>query len=215
MDVDASCILVLLQCRDREWLGDSQGNEAWAWEAAQRCIGRGFGVLRVPTQNWADVKCEHPEWFLPVFDEKLCEQQIICTINFIHVLCPILEKVHSVLQSCDDDDSVSHAQKYGFTFHMPEGVQRVSTDLYVVCEASSNTSSNIAPNLSPRGLHWIYANYSEPVIGDAARLLVLGACLKRLLLFLPLDELAANLQDQEADQTADGTTVLQRYFESL
>ena len=29
MDVDASCILVLLQCH--EWFGDSQGNEAWAW----------------------------------------------------------------------------------------------------------------------------------------------------------------------------------------
>ena len=31
----------------------------------------------------------------------------------------------------------------------------------------------------------------------------------------PLDELAANIQDQEADQTTDGTTVLQRYFGSL
>ena len=35
---------LLLQCRDREWYGDSQGNEAWAWEAAQRCLGQGFGV---------------------------------------------------------------------------------------------------------------------------------------------------------------------------
>ena len=196
MDVDASCILVLLQCQDIEWFGDSQGNEAWAWEAAQRCIGRGFGVLRVPTQNWADVKRQHPEWFSPVFDEKLCEQQIICTINFTHVLCPILEKVHSVLQSCDDDDSVSHAEQHGFTFYMPEGVRRISTDLYVVCEASSN----IAPNLSPPGLRLIYGYYSEPVlwcgfnmaaqttgskgvIGDAASLLVLGGCLQRLLLY--------------------------------
>ena len=60
MDVDASCILVLLQCRDREWNGDNEGNEAWAWEAAQRCIDQYFGVLRVPTQNWADVKRHHP-----------------------------------------------------------------------------------------------------------------------------------------------------------
>jgi hypothetical protein len=44
-----------------------QGNEAWAQEAAQRCIRAGFGVLRVPTQNWADVKREHPEWFQPLF----------------------------------------------------------------------------------------------------------------------------------------------------
>ena len=31
----------------------------------------------------------------------------------------------------------------------------------------------------------------------------------------PLDELAASIQDQEADQTADGTPVLRRYFGSL
>ena len=107
-----------------------------------------------------------------------------------------LSYVDDVLQSCDDDDSVSHAEKHGFTFYMPEGVRRVSTDLYVVCEASSN----IAPNLSPRGLRLIYGYYSEPVlwcgfnmaaettgskgvIGDAASLLVLGGCLQRLLLF--------------------------------
>ena len=112
MAVDASCILVLLQCRDREWYGDKDGNEAWAREASQRCIDQGFGVLRVPTQNWADVKRKHPEWFSPVFDENQCKQQVICTINFIHFLCPMLQKVHSVLQSCDDDDSVSHAEQY-------------------------------------------------------------------------------------------------------
>ena len=193
MDVDASCVLMLLQCRDREWYGDSQGNEAWARVAAQRCIGRGFGVLRVPTQNWADVKCEHPEWFSPVFDENLCEQQVICTINFIHVLCPMLEKVHSVLQS---EDSVWHCENHGFMIHVPDGIRRISTDLYVVCEASSN----IAPNLSPSGLRLIYGYYSEPVLwcgfnmkaqttgskgvmGDAASLLVLGDCLQRLLLY--------------------------------
>ena len=44
--------------------------------------------------------------------------------------------MHSVLQSCDDDDNVSHAEQHGFTFYMPEGVRRISTDLYVVCEAS-------------------------------------------------------------------------------
>ena len=76
--------------------------------------------------------------------------------------------------------------------YVPEGVRRVNTDLYVVCEASSN----IASNLSPRGLRLIYGHYSEPVlwcgfnmatqstvskgvVGDAASLLVLGECLQR------------------------------------
>ena len=55
-NVDDACILILLQCRDREWFGDADGNEAWALEAAQRCVDNGFAVLRVPTQNWAEVK---------------------------------------------------------------------------------------------------------------------------------------------------------------
>ena len=192
MDVDASCILVLLQCQDFEWFGD----EAWAWEAAQRCIGRGFGILRVPTQNWADVKRQHPEWFSPGFEENECEQQVICTVNFIHVLCPMLQEVHHVLQSCDDEDCVGHCRRHGFIIYVPEGVQRVSTDLYVVCEAPSN----IAANLSPPGLRLIYGWYSQPVlwcgfnmkariggsrgvIGDAASLMVLGASLQRLSLY--------------------------------
>ena len=58
----------LLSVRERH--GDMQGNEAWAWEAAQRCILAGFGVLRVAMQNWADVKREHPEQFQLFFKEN-------------------------------------------------------------------------------------------------------------------------------------------------
>ena len=66
-DDDGSCILVFLQCRDREWEGDDQGKEAWAKEAAQRCLNRGFAVLRVRTESWPAVKKDHPEWFEPCF----------------------------------------------------------------------------------------------------------------------------------------------------
>ena len=30
MAVEESCLLVLIQCRDREWYGDIMGREAWA-----------------------------------------------------------------------------------------------------------------------------------------------------------------------------------------
>ena len=56
MAVEESSVLVLIQCRDREWYGDMIGDEDWAWQAAQKCIRAGFGVLRVAIQNWADVK---------------------------------------------------------------------------------------------------------------------------------------------------------------
>ena len=193
--MEESCVLVLIQCSDREWNGDIHGDEDWAWQAAKKCISAGFGVLHVPTQNWAEVKREHPEWFQPVWRANLDKQHVICTINFIHLLCPMLQEVHNVLQSCDGDN-VEHCKRRGLGVHVPEGVSRLSTDLYVVCEASSN----IASNLSPRSLRLIYGQYSElvlwcgfnmatqstgskGVVGDAASLLVLGECLRRLLLY--------------------------------
>ena len=79
---------------------------------------------------------------------------------------------------------------------MPEGVKQVSTDLYVVCEASSN----IAANLTPRGLRMIYGYYEEPLlwagfnmasqhtgskglVGDAGSLLLMGQILARCLFY--------------------------------
>ena len=195
MDVSEGCLLVLLQCRKREWFGDHLGNEAWAWEAAQRCLHAGFAVLRVATENWADVKQEHPEWFEPLFRENLCRQHVICSINFIHCLIPVLKEVHEVLQQ-DEEDNVERCRRHGLYIYVPEGVSRVSTDLYVVCEASSNVGSD----LSPFGLRRIYSYYSEPLlwcgfnmasqstgtkgfVGDVASLITLGQVLERLLLY--------------------------------
>ena len=79
----------------REWHGDMQGNEAWAREAAQRCIRAGFGVLRVATQNWADVKREHPEWFQLLFREKQCR-----LINVSHGFTEVYLQVCTVSPSC-------------------------------------------------------------------------------------------------------------------
>ena len=104
IQVDDSCVLVLLQCRDREWHGNAMAQEAWAWRAAQKCISAGFGVLRVPTQNWDEVKRVNPDWFRPCFRENLDRQQVICTINFVHLVCPLLKKVHEMLQLSDDDN---------------------------------------------------------------------------------------------------------------
>ena len=100
MEPDTTCVLVLIQCRDREWHGDNEGNEARAFEAAQLCLRAGFAVLRVRTQNWSDVKAEKPNWFQPLFQQEHSKQEVICSINYIHFLCPALKKVHGVLQSC-------------------------------------------------------------------------------------------------------------------
>jgi len=74
MEISGDCILVLIQCRDREWYGDSEGAEAWARVAAEKCIANGFAVLRVPTENWTDVKRDNPSWFTH-------RQHVICSIN--------------------------------------------------------------------------------------------------------------------------------------
>ena len=76
---------------------------------------------------------------------------------------------------------------------MNKDVEHVSSDLLVVCEASSN----IAANLTPRGLRLLYGHYSKlvlwcgfnsaeqttgskAIVGNAQSLLVLGQCLQRL-----------------------------------
>ena len=96
--VDELCILILLQCRDREWFGDDNGNEAWARDAAEN----GFAVLRVRTQNWAEVKEQHPEWFKPLFRPEKGKQDVICTLNYIHVLCPLLAEIHDLSKGCPE-----------------------------------------------------------------------------------------------------------------
>ena len=72
-----------------------QSYEAWAWEAAQRCILAGFGVLRVSIQNWADVKREHPEQFQLFFRENQCR-----LINVSHGFTEVHLQVCTVSPSC-------------------------------------------------------------------------------------------------------------------
>ena len=100
----------------REWHGDMQGNEAWAREAAQRCIRAGFGVLRVATQNWADVKREHPEWFQPLFREKQCR-----SINVSHGFTEVYLQVCTVSPSChciELSSGLSMICVYSFSFFL-------------------------------------------------------------------------------------------------
>ena len=191
-----SCILVFLQCRHREWHGNDQGEEAWAREAANRCLKQGFAVLRVPTESWDVVRHAHPNWFQPCFDSHLNRQHVICSINYIRVLCPILRKVHALLTSHEPADVKEFLSHNGYTILVPEGISKLSTDIYIVCEASSN----VASNLTPESMRLIYGQYQEPVlwcgfnqeaqttgskgvVGDAASLLELGDCLKRLRLY--------------------------------
>ena len=192
MEIASNCIMVLLQCREREWYGDGEGAEAWARDAAEKCVANGFAVLRVPTENWKDVKKKYPSWFTPVLKPTCNRQQIICSINYIHILCPILEDVADLLQTFPKDN-VAALTEQGYHILVPEGVAHVSSDIFVVCEASSN----IAANLCPRGLRLLYGHYSAPVlwcgfnsaerttgskaiVGNAQSLLVLGQCLQRL-----------------------------------
>ena len=159
MDISGDCILVLIQCRDREWNGDSEGAEAWARVAAEKCIANGFAVLRVPAENWADVRRDNPSWFTPVFKPQCNKQHVICSINYIYALCPLFEEVSFILQTLPGEN-VPALEERGYEILVPEGVQHVSSDLFVVCEASSN----IEANLAPRGLRLIYGYYSKPVL---------------------------------------------------
>ena len=152
------CILVLLQCRDREWWGiGPKHHEAWAWQAAQRCLKAGFAVLRVKTDDWDVVKSDHPDWFQPCFKKNLNRQHVICTINYIHFLCPALQHVRTVLESTYAN--VEKCHEAGLDIHVPDGIERIATDIYCVCEASSN----IAPTLTPEALRRVYGYYPEPV----------------------------------------------------
>ena len=195
MEVSNACIMVLIQCRDREWHGDSQGNEAWARVAADKCLANGFAVLRVPTENWVDVKRKHPSWFDPVFKRSCDRQHVICSINYIYSLCPILEEVKFAMETTSANN-VPTLEGRGYELLLPEGVVHISEDLFVVCEASSN----IAATLTPRGLRLLYGYYPEPIlwcgfnkadqhtgskgiVGNAHSLLVLGGCLQRLKLY--------------------------------
>ena len=195
MEEADSCIVILLQCRDREWWGiNNTGREAWAWEAASRCLEAGFAVLRVRTDDWDAVKRQHPEWFRPCFKENCDRQQVICSVNYIRFLCPTLQNARTVLES--DCGNVAKCREAGLDIHVPEGTKRVATDLYCVCEASSN----IAPTLTPKSLRQVYAYYPEPIIwcgfnmaaqftgskglvGDASSLLLMGDVLSRLKLY--------------------------------
>ena len=103
MAINESCIVILIQCRDRDMWDDFFCREDWAWQTTKKCVGAGFAVLRVPTQNWADVKSEHTEWFEPLWKSQVDKQQVTCTINYIHVLCPMLQRLNAVLQFCGGD----------------------------------------------------------------------------------------------------------------
>ena len=156
-------------------------------------LNQGFGVVRVPTGSWADVKAEHPEWWeAPLFDEAQNRQHVICTINYIHVLCPMVEKVYALLLESRFIDGAAWRKK-GLELFMPPGSSTACNDLFVVAEASSN----IASNLTPASLRLIWAHYEQPVlwcgfnmagqltgskgiVGDAKSLLLLGRCLARM-----------------------------------
>ena len=188
----STCSLVFIQCRAIEWFGKEDASEAWAWEAAKRCMARGFGVVRVPTKNWWHEKKGHPEHFCPLYRQEQNAQHVICTINYIHYCAPMMEKVYGFLQQSSVVDVQAWTQQ-GVCVHLPQDVCSVRDDLFVVAEASSN----VATNLCPAVLRLVYGYYEQPVlwcgfnmpekltgskgvVGDPRSLVVVGECLKRM-----------------------------------
>ena len=45
MAINESCIVVLIQCRDRDMYGDFVCREDSAWQAAEKCVRAGFTVF--------------------------------------------------------------------------------------------------------------------------------------------------------------------------
>ena len=90
-------MLVLHQCRQHEW----DGEEPWAFEAAQKMLKQGFVVVRARTENWWDLKQRQPE----LFEHKVYSteatagrQELICTLNMTRVTVPLAEKLQELLQ---------------------------------------------------------------------------------------------------------------------
>ena len=95
--MDNKSILVLHQCRPHEWDGD----EAWAFKAAEKMRKQGFVVVRAHTENWWDLKEREPE----LFKQKVYStgptagrQELICTLNMTRVTVPLAEKLQELLQ---------------------------------------------------------------------------------------------------------------------
>jgi hypothetical protein len=93
-------MLVLHQCRQHEWDGD----EPWAFKAAEKMRKQGFVVVRAPTENWWDLKQRQPE----LFEQKVYsteptarQQQLICTLNMTQVTVPLAEKLQALLTEED------------------------------------------------------------------------------------------------------------------
>ena len=90
-------ILVLHQCRQHEWDGD----EAWAFKAAEKMRKQGFVVVRVHTENWWELKQREPELFEQNVYSKgptAGRQELICTLNMTRVTVPLAEQLQELLQ---------------------------------------------------------------------------------------------------------------------
>ena len=125
-------------------------------------LAQGFAVVRVRTQNWWEVKGEHPEWFAQnVLKELETEQQLICTLNFIYAVAPLVAKVHELLGDLAGlVNWQDWSRNYGIEIYLPEGVSQVSRDMYLITEASSC----IGKYVTPTALRKIYWYYDEPVL---------------------------------------------------
>jgi hypothetical protein len=85
-------LLVFHQCMDLEWL-------AWGRASAEAFAALGFGVVRVRTCPWRELKEADPVASRNPYKEEQAEQQMICTIMMRDVTVPTIAEIAEFLQS--------------------------------------------------------------------------------------------------------------------
>ena len=166
--MDNKSILVLHQCRPHEWDGD----EAWAFKAAEKMRKQGFVVVRVHTEHWWELKLREPELFQQnVYSKEpnAGKQDLICTLNMTRETVPLAEKLQELLQEekwqLTKDTVKRWKTEHGVDLYLPiqesgELSVEVMKDVFVVTESSSL----IADKLTPLGLYRIFCYYNSPVV---------------------------------------------------
>ena len=84
-------MLLLHQCMEHEWA-------AWGRDSAAEMAAAGVVVMRVFTDRWQDMKILVPSAFENVYKASEHEQQMICTVNYIHRVLPILPELQVALE---------------------------------------------------------------------------------------------------------------------
>jgi hypothetical protein len=193
-------MLVFHQCMDHEWI-------AWGHESAKELAAQGFGVIRVPTRRWRELKESDVHTFRNPLKENETNQEMICTIMVREVTVPPIDSVTETLRTgLLPSDMRLWERSVGLDVLLPEGGEPFCPVLDVVAatEASVLPSTLMTPGLT----RTLYRQYRENLVwaGFNGNSRVTGS---KLLLGTPADfgllgEVISRLKVTHIDQQYKG-----------